>query len=553
MPFFARRGFFYLSIFAVLLLHGLVLGQNLPQLEPEEFFRRGQNLELQRQWQQAADLYERGARLFPERYDLKDRWFEAERHYSLSRRYHDTSFVNELARMRGDQVLDLYEEVLRKILSSYVEGADVDTLVRRGYRNLLMALDESVFVEANCPGRSSALVEGLRASLRQRPERRVLAINDARQEVLEAYRRFQIYCDSRSLAPIALEFLTAACEGLDPYSAHLTPNRLRDLYAMIDGSFVGLGVEVRGEKQGLVVLNVLPGSPALEAGVKEGDLIIAIDGQTLAGMVGEEAANRLQGKAGTRVALSIRRGEANPKVIFVDRRELTVHSVNLVRMLDTTRGIGYIRLASFQKNSAREVEDALHLLNSQQMKSLVLDLRGNPGGLLEVSVQVANLFIDNGLIVYTRGRAWGQNATHHARASAICHVPMVVLVDGDSASASEILAGAIQEHQRGTIVGSRTYGKGSVQSIFPLRGAPTGLRLTTARFYSPKGRAYEGQGVEPDVKEIRLPLGPLGEENTLPKQPSLEHDTQLTAAYLTLLRPRKVIVGQVEKVIPADK
>jgi carboxyl-terminal processing protease len=176
-----------------------------------------------------------------------------------------------------------------------------------------------------------------------------------------------------------------------------------------------------------------------------------------------------------------------------------VESVANVKMVDPAAGIGYLQLNGFQKTSTEELDKAIAVLRRQGMTSLVLDLRGNPGGLLNVAVEMAERFIDRGVIVSTRGRAPGQSQTYRANARAVWKMPLYVLIDHDSASASEILAGALKDHGRAVVVGERSYGKGSVQSIFALRSAPAGLKLTTAKFYSPKNRPYSEQGVDPDV------------------------------------------------------
>jgi carboxyl-terminal processing protease len=182
--------------------------------------------------------------------------------------------------------------------------------------------------------------------------------------------------------------------------------------------------------------------------------------------------------------------------------------------VDPAAGIGYLRLTGFQKTSADEIDAAIQTLAGQGMRILVIDLRGNPGGLLNVAVDIAGRFVDSGTIVSTRGRAQGQTQAYTATGQVRWKMPLFVLVDHDSASASEILAGALQDHQRATIVGTRTYGKGSVQSIFSLRSAPAGLKLTTAKFYSPRNRPYSEQGVQPDLPIVARSSAKPADDNT---------------------------------------
>lgn len=497
----------------------------------DDFLSRASGFEDRRLWQQAADVYERAIRFYPQEPALKTRWQKAERLYSLSRRYNDPSYHKDLLALRDGKATDLYLEVLRKVQTHYVEAVDMERLVRLGYEHLDLALGEDLFIKSNAPGRviPETTVAYLRGQCHVRPNHRIVTPSDAVEEVRRAGRMCTDHGFNNSAA-VTMEFLTAACEGLDQYSTHLTPNRLTDLYAMIDGNFVGLGVEVRGDAQGLEIVNVLPESPAEESGVIAGEFIVAVDRHAITGLSTEEAANRLQGAAGTQVTLDLKSKEGGVRQAVVHRREVIVHSVTHAEILDANLGIGYIRLASFQKLTVRELDRAIGDLQRSGMQAMILDLRGNPGGLLDVAVQVADRFVDDGVIVSTQGRAWGQSWSHRAGPGPTWNFPLVILVDGDSASASEILAGAMKDHHRATIVGVRSYGKGSVQSIFPLRTANTGLRLTTAKFYSPNGKAFEGVGVVPDIIVPRA-TGAFGEESPLPRKPSLTDDVQLRRAY----------------------
>ena len=213
----------------------------------------------------------------------------------------------------------------------------------------------------------------------------------------------------------------------------------------------------------------------------------------------DEAANRLQGAEGTSVDLEVLKRDGDRRDVRLVRRHVEVESITRAKIVDPAEGIGYVQLAGFQKTSTEELDQAISGLQALGMRTLVLDLRGNPGGLLNVAVEIAERFIDEGVIVSTRGRASGQSQVFRASGRARWRMPVYLLVDHDSASASEILAGALQDHRRATVIGERTYGKGSVQSIFSLRSAPAGLKLTTAKFYSPQNRPYSEQGVTPDI------------------------------------------------------
>jgi carboxyl-terminal processing protease len=207
----------------------------------------------------------------------------------------------------------------------------------------------------------------------------------------------------------------------------------------------------------------------------------------------------LRGAEGTPVDVVAKSAAGEARRLRLTRRRVEVPSVDQVKIIDQQYGIGYFKLTSFQKTTSRDVDAALWKLHDQGMKYLIIDLRGNPGGLLKAAVDVADKFVFEGLIVSTRGRSPREDFDHRGEQAGTWRVPLVVLIDHDSASASEILAGAIRDHKRGTVVGVTSYGKGSVQGIFPLTAANVGVRLTTAKWYTPSGQAISGQGVAPDV------------------------------------------------------
>jgi carboxyl-terminal processing protease len=267
----------------------------------------------------------------------------------------------------------------------------------------------------------------------------------------------------------------------------------------IDGEFVGNGIVMEGKLgKGMELVDVLPDSPATESGLQAGQWIIGIDGVDCRFLSTEEAASLLTGAAGSRVQLEIQGDAVSPHKVSCSRREVKVKSIPTVTILNTECGVGYIRMAAFQKRTADELDQALQALQRQGMKSLVWDLHGNPGGLLDEAVAVADRFIDDGVLVSTRGRLPEDNDVFEAFGPGTWRMPLVLLIDGYSASASEIVAGCIRDHHRGTIVGRTSYGKWSVQTITPLTHG-IGMRLTTARFYSPNGQTYSKIGLEPDV------------------------------------------------------
>ncbi len=323
----------------------------------------------------------------------------------------------------------------------------------------------------------------------------------------DAERVMQTVMDSARQIPgmtpgmVAYEFSNATVDTLDRFSALEPAEPASGPSAALESEMVGIGVEIKPHDDGLLLIRALRGGPAAEAGLKNGDIITAINQRTIAGMPMAQSVDLIKGQSGSRVQLKITRDGYRSQTVTLTRRRFRVWSVNDVRMVSGT-DIGYINLSQFAQSSTQEVDQALDQLYKKGMKSLVLDLRGNPGGLLTTCVQITNRFLPCGTIVSTKGRLSSDNMHESATFSRTWDVPLVVLVDGDSASASEIFAAAVQDNQRGVVVGEQSYGKGTVQTHFPLQSINGNLRLTTARFYSPSGRAMSGSGVTPDVRIV---------------------------------------------------
>jgi carboxyl-terminal processing protease len=286
---------------------------------------------------------------------------------------------------------------------------------------------------------------------------------------------------------------------LDQYSSYLTGNQLDEVFSQIEGNFVGLGIELKAEAQSLLIVNVIPGGPAAEAGILTNERIIEVDGRSTREISTDAAADMLKGSEFSYVEIVLQAPTGSERKLRVQRRLVDVPSVQDTKIVDTQNGVAYMKLTSFQKTTSRDVDAALWALHRQGMRSLIIDVRGNPGGLLNASVEVADKFLPSGVIVSTRGRSTREDFDYQAHDVGTWRVPLVVLIDGDSASASEIFAGAVHDHRRGTVVGQQSYGKGSVQGIFPLNRYKSGIRLTTSKFYSPSGQPISDRGVTPDV------------------------------------------------------
>jgi carboxyl-terminal processing protease len=297
--------------------------------------------------------------------------------------------------------------------------------------------------------------------------------------------------------------------GLDPHSTYLDAKSFDELQVNTTGEFGGLGLEVGMENGFVKVISPLDDTPAQKAGIESGDLIIKIDGKPVKGMTLNEAVDAMRGPRGSSIELTIvRENERQPLGIKLKRDTVKVLSVRS-RVLEP--GYGYIRIAQFQANTGTEVRKAVEKLKKENkaLKGFVMDLRNNPGGVLQSAVDVADAFIKDGLIVYTEGRLPNSKSQFRAAPDDIAEgLPMVVLINGGSASASEIVAGALQDHKRAVIMGTESFGKGSVQTVMPL-SETSAIKLTTARYFTPNGRSIQAHGIEPDIDVERAKIEAL--------------------------------------------
>lgn len=501
------------TIAAALLLSGPAPAQQItipqPALESapalpaaamaDDVVSRGQKLESQHRWGEALALYEEASRKDPPTPGIDDRIDLARIHYDLGRRCADSSFRRGLAQIDEPRALQLYDDVLGKIDSHYVQEPNWGRLVARGTLDLEVAVNEPAFVANNHLQATPAEVNEFRRHLHALVDNRPLqGRNEARDLVAAAAHLAQTELGLSPTVAI-LEYTTGAAGGLDEYSMFLTADQLNDLYSQIEGNFVGLGVELKAADGALLIVNVIHNSPAERGGLKAGDKITAVAGRATHDLSTDAAADLLQGPENTTVELTTVRGTEPPTQSVLRREHVDVPSIDDVKIVDAASGIGYLKLTCFEKTTSRDLDTALWQLHRQGMKSLIMDLRGNPGGLLTAAVDVSNKFIDQGSIVSTHGRSPQEDYNYMARSTGVWRMPLVVLIDGDSASAAEIFAGAVRDHHRAVLVGVKSYGKGSVQGIFPLGTSGAGIRLTTAKFYSPDGHPFVRVGVQPDI------------------------------------------------------
>jgi carboxyl-terminal processing protease len=306
--------------------------------------------------------------------------------------------------------------------------------------------------------------------------------------------------DDKTLLQYAIDGMLS---NLDPHSDYLLPEDFSELQEHTTGKFGGLGIEV-GIEEGLIkVVSPIDDTPAEKAGIEAGDFIVSLDGKPVREMSLTDAIEQMRGEPGTDIELSIRRkGEKELLEFVLTRAEIKVASVRGENLGD---GIGYLRITQFQDKSGPELIAAINKLQEkakdkkEQLNGLVLDLRNNPGGVLGAAVEVSDAFLNSGLIVYTEGRISDSDFRYSASEETIAEdIPLIVLINGGSASASEIVAGALQDHKRAVIVGTQSFGKGSVQSVLPI-GGNKAIKLTTARYFTPSGRSIQAQGIHPDV------------------------------------------------------
>lgn len=327
-----------------------------------------------------------------------------------------------------------------------------------------------------------------------------LPLNELRTfvEVMERIRSAYVEpIDDKTLLENAIKGMLS---NLDPHSAYLTADSFQELQESTSGEFGGLGIEVGMEDDRLGVISPIDDTPAFAAGIEAGDLILKIDGQLTKGMSLLQAVEKLRGKPGTDVTLTIGREHQAPFDVKLKRAIIKTRSVRSL-LLDDDYGL--IRISQFQNNTGKEVGKALKQLekeNGKPLSGLVLDLRNNPGGVLQAAAEVADHFLDSGIIVYTEGRIPNSQMRFTAgpQLGLSSKVPLVVLINGGSASASEIVAGALQDHKRAVVLGTNSFGKGSVQTILPLNDE-RGVKLTTALYFTPSGRSIQAQGIEPDI------------------------------------------------------
>lgn len=317
------------------------------------------------------------------------------------------------------------------------------------------------------------------------------------------------YVDDLPISELTKEGLDALFGQLDSYSKYLDESDLEAIFSAANGQYTGLGIEVEEHEHALVIINTINNSPAARGGLRKGDILVAVNGEDVKSKPLKEVSERLRAAKNATINLTVER-EANKLIFALQRQEITLDTVDS-KLLD--RGIGYIAISSFNNHTYHDVArhiSALKTSNAHPLRGLILDLQDNPGGTLSSAVAISDLFLDSGTIVTTKGRYFDANQSFQAQhGDLLGGAPIAVLINNNSASAAEILAGALQDNRRAIVMGIQSYGKGSVQSLIPLGDGKTALKLTTAKYFTPSGRSIEGIGIKPDVEVNKEVLSQL--------------------------------------------
>jgi carboxyl-terminal processing protease len=528
----ATPRYLYERMGALLLLLGLLtwpISVSAQASSSDELVKQAVACERQHDWRGACYLYDELLRSHRDDTRIRQAYQRCLRRYRIVGRHQDKLYRTALERLTPAQALDLYVHVLETIDRVYTERqkSSPAALFVQGLEELCLALEEPIFTREYFPAFAPEKLDAFRKKLNEWRQRKIANRSEAREQVGAVGRTAQQICSggrSILLTVIALEFLSGACNALDEYTFFLTPGRYREVQAALRGRLISIGVDLEVIDEQLVIRRVYPRSPAEKAGLMPHDRIERIEGQSTRELTVERAAELLRGKSGTLVRLEIvpfdsLYGEA--KFVEIKRAPVMVPSVDYELLPDPFQfdveggmkvifPIGKLTINYFQESTLQEVKEALTTLQMNGMKVLILDLRHNPGGLFKSAVEVAEMFLPDGIIVVSQSH-WIKDrklsGTIRADHPDALLMPMVVLIDGETASAAEVLAGALKDNGRAKLVGYPTYGKGTLQWVIQLdkpyfERMPAGIRITVAKLLSPHFQPYSGKGVEPNFRPL---------------------------------------------------
>jgi C-terminal peptidase prc len=474
--------------------------------DSDQLRRNASDSERLGQWERACDLYVRLLADDRTSTELRDRLRQCVRHLQQARRHRDPLYRDRVQSLSLTQALATYVEALDKLQSLYVDREKVapDQLFRQGFEEFRRALADDAFRQAYSPTAKAASMAVLGRLMQQRwGDFRPADAGDARRAVREAALEAQ-----RSIgvnpAVVVLEFVCGACNGLDEYSLFVSPGSGADEVSALTAELASFGFQIGWADRQFVVERIVPGSWAASAGIQPGDRILRVGKMAPDRLSAEAVAELLRGEPAWLTELEVQSpDEPTSHTLRLPTTAPSILEAEMVRDPDHPErtGIGYIRLISFQRTTLPELDSAVLRLRSGGLRVLILDLRGNPGGSFPAAVQVAERFLSQGVIVLTHGQVRTFNRTYTAtNQPPALDTPLVVLIDGETASAAEVVAGALKDNQRATLVGQPTYGKGSVQCLLQLQ-AGGGVRLTLAKLFSPRGQPLTGAGVTPNYLE----------------------------------------------------
>lgn len=499
----------------------------LPSSNEADILDHGRKLEQERRWHEAILLYEKHVKKNNTLRTVAERLQVCRVHHDVTRRYSDRSYLQTIDTSTPTDALQVFSEVIAKLEVYYVERIDYYKLVLHGTAFLEVALTEPDFLNKHLRNADRETVEAFRKNIHKSVfGKRVTNAEDLKASASYIAKQASDQLGI-SITAVIYEYIAGSVGLLDPYSALLTPGEYREVMSQIEGNLIGLGVELWAEGSDLRIVDVFRNGPAYFAGLVPNQHILSVDGLSVSEIGAKRAADMLRGPEGSQVRLQLQGIGDRVIDVRVERKRVDVPSVSAAEIAEP--GIGYVKITNFQKTTPSEVSKALYDLSGKGMKSLIIDLRKNPGGLLDAAVDLADQFLHDGTIVSTQGRNGLENHNFTAKTQGTWDIPLVVLIDEDSASASEIFAGAMHDHSRATIVGQTSYGKGSVQGVFHNERGNGGLRLTVSKFYSPNGTPISANGIHPNVPiqiESSPPVAPTLDKMAIDRialRPSLEN------------------------------
>jgi carboxyl-terminal processing protease len=517
----------------VLILLGLIArpsAVSAQAIDSSELLKQAAACEKRHEWEEACRLYLEILRRDRHRDEARIRraYQNSLRRYLLVHRHQDKAYRDALQHVTPTQALDLYVHVLETIGRVYSDRQKSGTaaLFAQGLEELRLAFDEPVFLREYFADVAPTTLQAFQKKLREWRDRKIADRHEARDQASAVGRTAQqmgLGVRPAILTLLILEFVGGACNALDEYTFFLTPGHYREVQAALRGRFVSIGIELDSVDGQLEIRRVYPHSPAEEAGLAPHDRLLRIDEHSTRELTVEKAAELLRGRSGTSVKLEVapyHRMESDEAVMMeIKRAPVVVPSVEHEMLADlrvTLDGMqvvlpfGKLTINYFQESTLQEVKEALAALETDGMKVLMLDLRGNPGGLFKSAVEVAELFLPEGIIVVSQtqpGVIKDRKLSGTIRADSLhaLMMPMIVLVDGDTASAAEVLAGALKDNGRAKLVGQPTFGKGTIQCVVPLdkphfERMSAGIRITVAKLLSPSWQPYSGKGVQPNFE-----------------------------------------------------